>query len=150
MTKTIFSLKTLAACWGGLLVAAGSGAVALQLTMPPPVAAVPEVEAPVAVAAAPVVPNPVPSMPFENRSLVAMLPPAMHPALRATQPLPVPPVPPTRHVVRAEPHRLARMYAADPSTSYEPADWAPRTRYRDPYPAMQLHAYIEPPSYYGW
>ena len=137
-----FSIRTLAFAWTGLAGAAAIGVAGLQASYHAPAP-------PVAAVAAPLVPEPVaatappaPPVPFENRSLLAMLPPpdirphpvsAPHPAA----PLPVPPVPPSR-MARAEPHHAGpvRVYAASPAYPAEPAypDWGWRGRM--PYPGQ--------------
>lgn len=153
--KTIFSLKALAACWAGLLVALGVGAAALQLAtpLPPP----PVVEA-TALPAAPAIPEPAaapmgpatPPLPFQNRSLLAMLPPASRPALRPAPALPVPPVPPTRHLARAEPRRAVPLYAADSAPAYDAAGWARGMPYPGLYARWRQYPYAAPQTYYGW
>ncbi len=122
---TIFSFRTLAFSWAALAAAAATGAVALQVRFAPPAPAAPAVPAPdrppadtppaATLAVAPAVLQTPPAtgpMPFNNRSLIALLPPDHpHPATRQ-EALPVPPVPPVRHFARAEPRRSAPVYAA--------------------------------------
>lgn len=156
MLKSIFSFKALAVFWTGLLVALGSGAVALQLTTPPPAPPPPPVTVAAAspviepVAPSPPVPAAAPALPFENRSLLAMLPP--RPALRPpAPPLPLPPVPPpARHLARAEPHRPAMVYASEPSRAYDPVGWGGPVPYPAPYGHMQPYGFPGPQAYYGW
>ena len=97
MPKPVLSFKLLACCWGGVALLAGSGAVALQLTEPTPLAvAAPALSfvAQAAAATAPVAatPNvtatPLPAttpMPFRNSSLLALLTP---PTDRVAEPAP--------------------------------------------------------------
>ena len=159
MTKTVFSLKTLAGCWAGLLAVLGSGAVALQLTTPPqpPVivahaaAAEPthvEPAAPIVQAVTPAALPAVLPLPFENRSLVALLPPAVHPVPPVSARLPVPPIPPVRRVAHVEPHRSRPVYAAQPA--YDPYGWARAMPYPGMYVGARPYAYEGPRTYYGW
>ncbi len=157
---SIFSFKTLAWCWGGLLTGLGTGAVALQLTMaaPPLVLVQAAVEPAVVPPPAPVVPPPavVASVPFQNHSLLAMLPPpavrpverSVRPVLRASAPLPLPPQPPAPRMVHLEPRRVERVYAAEPA--YPPPGWARMAPYEAEYARVRPYAYAAPPSYYGW
>ena len=161
---TLFSFKTLALAWTGLAGAAAVGAGALQASYvpPPPAPAVvtpavaPPVAPPVAARPAPsetvAVPTP-PAMPFENRSLLAVLPPP-HPAAAPPAPLPVPPIPPVR-VAHAEPRHVpaARQYGLEPAYAAEPSypTWVDR---RLPYPgqyaAGRMPYYGGQPYGYGW
>lgn len=151
--KTVFSFQALAACWAGLLVALGAGAVALQLTSPPaPPPVVVAAAAPPAETVSPVPPPVAAPLPFENRSLPAMLPvtrPALRPPMPAA-PLPIPPVPPARHVVQAEPRRPAAVYAAQPVPAYDPPGWAQAAPYASLYARARPYAYPGPQTYYGW
>lgn len=157
-----FSFRTLAVAWAGLAGVAAVGASVLQASYVPP----PEpIAAPPAVVAA--VPAPVPTpqvaapVPFENRSLLAMLPPPEarpHPAAHPAEPplhLPVPPIPPMR-VARAEPPRRAApfravapepVYAADPA---EPWGWGGRLPYPGQYAMGRGYYDRARPAYYGW
>jgi hypothetical protein len=144
----IFSLKALAWCWVGLLTSAGAGAMALQLTSPAPVVVVQAAIQPAPVVAPP--PPIVASVPFENHSLLAMLPPPaerpLRQAPRVSVPLPVPPVPPAPRVAHLEQHRVVHVYAAERAYA-PPAEWAP---YANQYVGFMPYAFAAPPSYYGW
>ena len=162
VANSIFSFKGLAWCWGGLLTSLGTGAVALQLTMPAPApVAIPAIAA----APPPAVPAPPPPVavapvPFQNHSLLAMLPPPMehpaervaertvHPAIRLSAPLPVPPQPPAPRVARVEPRRIVRVYAAE--RAYQPLGWARMAPYETEYARVRPYAYAAPPPYFGW
>ena len=150
VTKTIFSLKALAIGWAGLVGALGAGAVALQITTPPP--APPPVMAAAAAIEPPPLLAPVPSvtpLPFENRSLLAMLPPprvATHPPA----PLPVPPVPPPRRLARVEARRPVPVYAAEPEPAYDPVGWGRGGPYPNLYARARPYAYPGAQAYYGW
>ena len=148
--RTVFSLKGLALCWTGLLVALGAGGVALQLTTPPPAPAPVMLEAATAVVEP--APAPAPSvapLPFENRSLLAMLPPP-RPAIHLPAPLPVPPLPPIRHVARVQTHRPPAVYAAERVPAEEPAGWSRGVEYPALYARARPYAYPGPQTYYGW
>ena len=153
---TLFSFRTLAFAWTGLAGAAAVSAAVLQASYVPP--APPPAEPAIA---AVVLPKPS-SVPFENRSLLAMLPPAeshsrppSHLDARAAEPLPVPPVPPMR-TARTEPRRYApaRTYVAEPTyASDEPSYPGWGWRGRLPYPgqyAMGRGYYYGPQPGYGW
>ncbi len=162
MPHPALSLKALAFGWGGLVAAAGSGALALQLTDAPPVPAIAAPAAATPMAAPAVVVTPLPAttvlpVPFQNHSLLTMLPPPVeHPAERAmehqarpvphvapaTLPLPLPPVPVQRTArVEPAPQRLAR---AEPPRRAEPVN-----ALQAPRPAPVYVA--EPqPAYPGW
>ena len=160
MANTIFSLKTLGWCWAGLLATVGSGAVALQVTMPAPA------PAPVAVAATAPVPvvapalAPIAPVPFQNRSLLAMLPPPTEHmierprerlterSVRVAAALPVPPMPPAPRIPRVEQRRIVTVYAAAPA--YAPPPWGRMAPYAAEYAPVRPYAYAAPPTYYGW
>ncbi len=150
--KAIFSLKALALFWTGLLAAVGSGAVALQLTMPPPPLPPPVIAAAAPAMVAPAAP-PSPTVapvPFENHSLLAMLPPP-RPVPHPSAPLPVPPVPPPpRHFARVETHRAMPVYAAEPVPAYDPVGWGRADPYAGLYARARPYAYPGPQTYYGW
>ncbi len=149
----IFSLKTLAWSWVGLLTSVGAGAMALQLITSAPAlvqAAVQPAPVPPPVAVAPPIAAPVS---FQNHSLPAMLPPTERPMERishqaplASVLLPVPPVPPAPRVAHVEQHRVVRVYAAERPYA-PPAEWAP---YATQYVRIRPYAFAAPPSYYGW
>ena len=161
---TLFSFRTLAVAWTGVAGAAAVSAAALQASYVPPA---PPVVVAAAIPPVPVLPAPrapaalaQAALPFENRSLLAMLPPPeIHPRpqLRIAESraarLPLPPVPPLR-TVRLEPHRApARGYAPEPVYAAEPAYPAWAWRNRLPYPgqyAMGRAYYGGQSGYYGW
>jgi hypothetical protein len=163
---TLFSFRTLALAWTGLAGVAAVSAAALQASYVPPIPAPPAaavaaaVAAPVATIATLPVARPA-ALPFENRSLLAMLPPPEirprpQPHLaepRLAEALPVPPVPPLR-TVRLEPRRApVRTYVAEPAYAAAPAYPAWAWRGRLPYPgqyAMGRAYYGGQPGYYGW
>ena len=160
---TLFSFRTLAFAWTGLAGAAAVSAAALQASYVPP--APPVIVAAPAPAVAPTIVLPKPSpLPFENRSLLAMLPPPAEPRLRppphmearAAEPLPVPPVPPLR-TARAEPRRYApaRTYVSEPTyasdePSYPGWGWRGRLPYPGQYAMGRGYYYGAQPGYYGW
>lgn len=163
----MFSFKTLAFAWTGLAGAAAVGAGALQASYAPPTpsAAPPAASVPASLPPTTSLPSPAPPIaapvPFENRSLLTMLPPPElrpHPAPRvaaAPLPLPLPPVPPTQ-TVRIEPRRAAPshpavsepLYAAEPSyPGWERGRFAP---YPGQYASSRAYFYGGPPTPYGW
>ena len=161
---TLFSFRTLAFAWSGLAGAAAVSAAVLQVSYVPPPAPPLQAMAPTtAPVPAIVLPKPSP-VPFENRSLLAMLPsaePHLRPPVHAPEPrvaaaLPVPPVPPVR-IARAEPRRYAPARSYEPEPAYvadEPSypNWAWRGRL--PYPGQYAvgrgYYYGPQPGYYGW
>jgi hypothetical protein len=158
---TFFSFKSLALGWTAFAGAAAIGAGALQASYVPP-APPPAQPAPIA-AETPAVAHP-PAMPFENRSLQAIMPaaselrtkPTAPRAAAAAEPLPIPPVPPApaRSYARAEPHRVApaRSYAVEePRYAQEyPPSWMRRMPYPGQYVDSRAYWYGAQPSYYGW
>ena len=160
MGNTIFSLKTLAWCWAGLLATVGSGAVALQLTTPPPAFVA---VATIAPAPKPVVspPSTSPAVPFQNRSLLALLPPPVeHPVervrersaerpMRVAAALPVPPLPPGPRILHGEQRRIVTAYVAEPAYAATPP-WGRMAPYAAEYARLRPYAYAAPPTYYGW
>ena len=153
--SAVFSLQTLAWCWAGLLTSLGAGAVALQLTTPAPapvsVQATVEPAAVLPPTIAPPEPT-VPPVPFQNHSLLAMLPPPierpLHQTPRVSASLPVPPVPPPPRVAHLEQRRVVRVYAAEPA--YAQPEWSRFAPYATEYARMRPYAYAAPPVYLGW
>lgn len=172
---TVFSFRMLAFTWTGLAGAAAIGAGALQASYvpPAPVLEPPQAALAAAVIAAPVAP-PVPlpaSVPFENRSLLAMLPPpdvrphpaphaAAMPELQAALKLPIPPIPPAPpaqplRLAHAEPRRMAPAHMEPAYDAAAPAypswDWGRRLPYPGQFASGRAYYYGgQPPSYYGW
>lgn len=153
--SAIFSLKTLAWCWAGLLTSLAAGAVALQLTAPAPVSVQVAIQPAAPLPPTIVPPEPVPvvsPVPFQNHSLLAMLPPPierpLHQAPRVSVSLPVPPVPPLPRVAHLEPRRVVRVYAAEPA--YAQPEWSRIAPYATEYARLRPYAYAAPPAYYGW
>ena len=159
---TFFSYKVLAFAWTGLAGAAAIGAGALQASYvapAPPVAAATPATPPQA-DTAPALPPPMPPVPFENRSLLAMLPPPgirPHPAARpaAAESLPVPPVPPMRVARVDAPRRAIPHSAPEPNYGAEPPDyagwgWGRPLPYPGRYASGRSYYYAGPPGYNGW
>ena len=151
------SLKSLGWCWAGLAAVAGAGALALQVTAPEAVRPAPASAAAPASNAQPPAPAPVAPVPFQNRSLFAMLPPpvehagrpVIHPPVEAA--LPVPPVPPApQRTVRAEPRRVTPVYAAEPQPDYPAWGYGRPMPYPGQFAAARRYEYAAPPAYYGW
>ena len=160
---TVFSFKTLALTWAGLSGAAAIGAGVLQASYvpPPPQPVVTAAAEPSPAQVAPPVPAATP-LPFENRSLLAMLPPpgirphaANHPAAAAAEPLPIPPVPPVR-VARVDPlRRVVARSALEPTyvaeaPSYPGWGWGRRLPYPGQYASGRAYYYGGQPADYGW
>ena len=156
MSMTVFSFRTLAWAWTSLGSAALSGAAALQLAgaVPPPPAPLAAAAMPAPAAAAAVVPIAPPTpLPFQNHSLLAMLPPVEQRTAGHPQPaaLPVPPIPPQeRHAARIEPRRPLPAYAAQPRPAYPGWAWAQPAPYPGRYAYVRAYSYAAPPGYYGW
>lgn len=152
---TFFSFRTLAFAWTGLAGAAAIGVGALQASYvapPSPVVAATPATPPQADVAPSVAP-----VPFENRSLLAMLPPPgirPHPAAAAAELLPVPPVPPMRVARVDAPRRVPRSapepgYGAEP-TAYPDWGWRRPLPYPGRYASGRSYYYAGPPGYDGW
>lgn len=154
----ILSIKGLAYGWAAVAATAAAGAGVLQLSYVPPVPAavaapkpVPPVPATVAEVSPPA---PKAAVPFENRALVAALPPPHAVPSRPAAPLPVPPVPPPWHparvVTRAPQHRGSGPELpayAEPSPYGIPAyAYGYASPYDDYAPAPRGLG----PRYYGW
>ena len=163
---TLFSLKTLALTWAGVagVAVVSVGALQASYVAPPnPVAQTADPAQPVAAAQSVSLPAAAhPAVPFENRSLLAMLPPPdvrPHPAPHAAAPaeaLPVPPIPPVRVVHADPPRHLAPritppepVYAAE-QPSYSGWDWGRRLPYPGQYASDRAYYYGGQPAYYGW
>jgi hypothetical protein len=167
----LLSFKTLAWFWSGMALLAASGALALQATSQDAVPIVMLSPSPAAAAEPAFISVPLPEttplpVPFQNRSLLAMLPPpgeqlarpathapVIHPA--AAVPLPIPPVPPVQRFARAEPRRpappSAQTYAAAPPRPDYPAwAWNRPIPYPSQYASVRQYQYGPPPGYYGW
>ncbi len=163
-SMTVFSFKTLALGWAGLCGAAAIGAGVLQASYVPPLpqpVVVAPAELPQAQAASPAPTPAAAAVPFENRSLLAMLPPpgirphpATHPAAVVAEPLPVPPVPPVRVARVDPPRRVARSmpeptYVAE-APSYPGWGWGRRLPYPGQYASGRAYYYGGQPGDYGW
>ena len=154
-----FSFRTLGLAWLGAAGSAAAAAVVLQASYSAPAplpvpAAAPAVVAQTVTQPVPVQPTALPapaiaSVPFQNRSLLAMLPPPDH-RLRVAEALPVPPVPPATRVARVEPHRDARVYASAPAQPvYPDYGWGQRLPYPGQYATGRSYYPVQP-GYYGW
>ena len=156
---TLFSFKTLAFAWTGLagLAAVGAGVLQASYVLPAPPTPIAQVAATLPPPPVPVAVPATPGLPFQNRSLLVVLPPPVAaprtpPRLAAVDPLPVPPVPPM-HVAHAEPRRVPAA-RTEPEPAYASAypgwDWRRPLPYPGMYASGRAYYYGGQTAYYGW